>query len=323
MTSVAASAPGKAVLSGEYAVLLGAPAISMAVSRRALVSVTPADTAWHCVTAPGYSAVEGRFVVEGKTPKWLQGAEEYGLVDAAWRALHIEERHFVSIELDSRAFFDDASGEKIGLGSSAALAVALTAALSESGDLLGDAMRVHRLFQSGAGSGVDIATAVQGGLLEYRMQGAASTPLRWPQGLAFRLVWTGVPASTASKLTIFDRGGRQPALDALVSASAVMARAWQSAAQVLDQFPGYVQALRRFSDDYELGIFDAGHDKLVGEAQAAGLVYKPCGAGGGDVGVLLGTNIAQIDAFLADQPSSVCRVLECELETRGAAWERR
>ena len=41
MTALIASAPGKVVLCGEYAVLDGAPAISMAVNRRALVTLIP------------------------------------------------------------------------------------------------------------------------------------------------------------------------------------------------------------------------------------------------------------------------------------------
>lgn len=323
MTRVVASAPGKVVLSGEYAVLHGAPAVSMAVNRRALVTVTPANTTWHRVSAPGYSSVEGRFVVEGKEPKWLQGADEYRLVDAAWRALQQGAEPFVSIELDSRCFFDAKTGGKVGLGSSAALTTALTAALSESADVLGNAIRMHRLFQTGAGSGVDIATSVQGGLIEYRMQGNESAPLCWPEGLAFRLVWTGVPASTASKLQRFDRGGRRASLDTLVRVSAVMARTWHSAGEVLAQFPDYVRALREFSEDYDLGIFDAGHDTLASEARAAGLVYKPCGAGGGDVGILLGTSGEQLDEFLAARPGAGYRALKCELETRGVTWERR
>ncbi|MGB5256049.1 MAG: hypothetical protein WBN44_02250 [Woeseiaceae bacterium] len=323
MTGVIASAPGKAVLSGEYAVLRGAPAVSMAVSRRARVSVTPADTAWHRVSAPGYSATEGRFVVEGQVPRWLQGADDYRLVDAAWRTLRKNDSGFLSIELDSRAFFDARSGSKVGLGSSAALTVALTAALTESPELLDNAIRVHKLFQSDAGSGVDIATSAHGGLLEYRMQGATIAPCQWPDGLECRLVWTGVPAATTGKLARFDKGGRRASLDKLVSASTAMAQAWRSAEEVLAQFPAYVQALAEFSDDYDLGIFDAGHAKLTSQAKAEGLVYKPCGAGGGDVGILLGTKREQLDEFLVEHAEPGCRVLECGLETSGVALERR
>ena len=58
-TTVVASAPGKAVLCGEYAVLDGAPAVCMALDRRARVTVTPFEGDWNRVSAPGYSAVEG------------------------------------------------------------------------------------------------------------------------------------------------------------------------------------------------------------------------------------------------------------------------
>ena len=46
------SAPGKLVLIGEYGVLFGAPAVVMAVNRRARVELTPAEGARWILTAP-------------------------------------------------------------------------------------------------------------------------------------------------------------------------------------------------------------------------------------------------------------------------------
>ena len=322
MNSVCASAPGKVVLSGEYAVLQGAPAVCMAVDRRAIARVTPVDAAWNTVTAPGYSPVEGRFAYEAGVPRWFQGENEYKLVDAAWRSLDPASDGHLSIELDTRAFYDEASGVKIGLGSSAALTVALTAALAPTRELLASAMRVHHLFQSGSGSGVDIATSFSGGLLEYRMKDAIVSPLDWPEGLAYRLIWTGVPVSTAGKLARLQETGNGRSRDALLQSAASMAGAWRSAAAVMSQLPAYVETLRQFSNDHDLGIFEAGHDKLVAEAHAAGLVYKPCGAGGGDVGILLGTSNEQLDEFLTGMAITGCRVLECELAMQGVDWER-
>jgi phosphomevalonate kinase len=323
MSEVWASAPGKAVLSGEYAVLHDAPAICMAVNHRATVRITRQGRAWHTVSAPGYSSVEGRFVADGAETEWLQGEDEYKLVDLAWRKLSPGVNGGLAIELDTRAFFDALSGVKLGLGSSAAMTVALTAAMRRSNDVLGEASRIHQAFQAGAGSGVDIATSVRGGLLEYRMQGTRTVQLAWPTGLDYRLVWTGVPASTAGKLVEFQGRSPKRTLDALVDSAVSMVEAWQSASGVLAELPAYVETLRQFSDDYDLGIFDAGHDKLVAEAQTAGLVYKPCGAGGGDIGILLGAHSEQLDEFLVGQPESRCRKLESRLETQGVAWEQR
>ena len=322
MTGVVASAPGKVVLCGEYAVLCGAPAVCMAVDCRANVKVEHVDEAWNQVTAPGYSSVEGRFVSEGTSLEWLQGEDEFRLVDVAWRTLRQFDKGGLSIELDTRAFFDVASGKKIGLGSSAALTVALIAALTQSNDVLESATRVHRMFQHGAGSGVDIAAGISGGLIEYRMEGASILPLRWPDGLVFRLIWTGTPASTGIRLEHLKGAGHRLSREALAKAATSMAAAWRSASGIISQFPAYIEALRQFSDDYDLGIFDAGHDKLATEAAAAGLVYKPCGAGGGDVGILLGNSSEHLDDFLTGMDLLGCQRLDCELEMNGVDWER-
>lgn len=322
MSAVIASAPGKLVLCGEYAVLDGAPAICMAVNRRARATVTDADGKWHRVSAPGYSSTEGRFLVDGDTVNWLQGKDDYPIVDAVWRAVRPVENDHLSIALDTRAFVDAASRNKIGIGSSAALTVALAAALMQSGDVLERALWAHRLFQRGAGSGVDVACSVSGGLVEYRMQGAAVLSLRWPPGLACRAIWTGVPASTRMKLEKLQNSGQQRSRSVLFDAAESMANAWRSAASVMALYPAYLEALRQFSVDHDLGIFDAGHDRLVTEAAAAGLVYKPCGAGGGDVGILLGDSDEQLDDFMSGRQASGFQVLDCELDPDGVLLER-
>ncbi len=55
-----ASAPGKVVLSGEYAVLDGAPAIGMAINRRARVQVTDISGDINRVSGRGHSDAEGQ-----------------------------------------------------------------------------------------------------------------------------------------------------------------------------------------------------------------------------------------------------------------------
>ena len=309
---ITASAPGKLVLCGEYAVLDGARAISMAVDRRAVARVSISDADWHRVTAPGFTAVEGRFVGSATGIDWLAGAEQFGLVDAVMQ-IH-EPAGSLVIELDTSEFVDAASGEKIGLGSSAALAVALLAALRVTDDVFDDALAAHRRFQDGAGSGIDVATAVHGGLIEYR--GSAVTRIAWPEGLAMRVIWTGVSASTRDKLDRLEAAGVHASRQRLAHASERIASAWSSATAVLGEFPAYIDALHEFSVDHDLGIFDAGHGKLADEARAAGLVYKPCGAGGGDVGVLLGPSVQALDEFAGGTP------LDCGLELAGILLEQ-
>ncbi len=312
-----ASAPGKVVLCGEYAVLDGAPAVCMAVDRRARARISAGETDWHAVVAPGFTELEGRCVSRDGRIEWLQGGEEFRLVDAVLRALDDPPRGPLRIELDTDAFRERASARKIGLGSSAALTAALAAALLATTDVAGIAIDAHRALQGGAGSGADVAAAVAGGLIEYRMHGRAVRPLDWPEGLHFRLLWSGVTASTKDRLARYAAARRERAAGRLAGAAAAMADAWSSADSVLGVFPDYIAALRRFSVDHDLGIFDAGHDRLVGEAAAAGLVYKPCGAGGGDVGILLGRSQASLDDFIAAGRHTV----DCSLDETGVRLE--
>lgn len=305
----AASAPGKIVLSGEYAVLDGAPAVSAAVNRRARARVADFDGDWHRVTAPGFTTTEGRFALDGGEIEWLQGASEFGLVEAVMRSTGVAPEGMLSIELNTQDFIE--GGTKIGIGSSAALTVALLAALRNTRDVFDDALEAHRSLQQGVGSGVDIATAVHGGLIEFN--GSEVTRLEWPEGLAYRFVWTGIAASTKEKLGRLAAAGRFESRADLARSAAGLAAAWQSADALLEAYPAYIEDLRRFSVDHDLGIFDAGHEALVTDAAAAGLVYKPCGAGGGDVGVLLGRSEQALDEFIARR----CRQLQCTMDPLG------
>lgn len=160
-----ARAPGKLVLSGAYAVLDGAPAIVAAVDRY----VTADATRRADFITPEVRAALG------------------GTAEVPW--------------FDAGALREQ--GEKLGLGSSAAILVASLAAraLLEHGPLddfelieqvFEPALRAHALAQGG-GSGVDVAAAAFGGTLVYhrtrRAPGATPVETQVPPGS------NGVPVS--------------------------------------------------------------------------------------------------------------------------------
>ncbi len=297
-----ASAPGKIVLAGEYAVLWDAPAVCMAIDRRARAAVRQsADGKCH-VTSPGFA-----------------GADRFGIVDAVTQG----RRPALDIELDTRAFMSQ--GSKTGIGSSAALTVALLAALGNTTDVYGQALAAHRRLQDGAGSGVDIAAAVHGGLFQYEMPTNSVRSMAWPEGLAYRVIWTGVPSSTAAKLARLAGAAARPSRSALLLAAPGIAEAWHSGDvdRILDEYVEYIGILRQFSIDHDLGIFDAGHDELTDAAMVDGLVYKPAGAGGGDIGVLFGRDDAQLDAFVERHATRIRGVIPCALDATGVRLESR
>jgi phosphomevalonate kinase len=98
-----------------------------------------------------------------------------------------------------------------------------------------------------------------------------------------------------------------------------MATAWSlgDARQVLESFPGYVDALRQLSVDHDLGIFDAGHEELARLARDLGVVYKPCGAGGGDIGIVLAACEHDLEEFCNQALGQNFRILDISLEDEG------
>ncbi len=311
MTSLIASAPGKVVLCGEYAVLDGAPAISMALDRRAVVTLTPGSGGGSGLESIG-----------------LAGATDRSLFDCAVAAVGARKTDECCFVLDTSEFSDAGSARKFGIGSSAALMVALCRALA--GDETSDsdvgeiAASAHRAFQGGTGSGVDIATSVAGGLIEFRMAGNAVTRLTWPSGLTFAVLWSGVPVDTKERVDKLSTRVEKQSRKALSVAATTAAAAWKSADAdaVMTAHGEYGDALIHFSVDHDLGIFEAGHEALSRAAIDDAVVYKPCGAGGGDIGIALATNASRLDEFVERACAMGFRHLDCAIDLTGVKLER-
>ncbi len=334
MTTAVASAPGKVILSGEYAVLEGAPAICMAIDKRARAEVNITATGYQRVRTSGYIDGEWRFSAnEDGNFDWIGGDPPEGGLDLlreVWTSMGINGNF--DITLDTAEFLDADSGSNLGLGSSAALTVALVTAFSSvTGRAAGNTMhaaKAHHRLQHGRGSGVDIATSLAGGVIEYRMQDAEPwRPITWPTGLEFALLWSGLPASTSEKLQELDearRGTGSPASTTrLCEAAEDTARCWSAGETVglLAELHRYVDALMRFDVDHDLGIFDAGHKELAEAAAKRKLVYKPCGAGGGDTGVVFATDRGAVAEFADYAGQCGYRLLDVSLEACGVILE--
>jgi mevalonate kinase len=173
---VLASAPGKLVIAGEYAVLEGAPALVLAIDRQARVTLEDSDGSDYEISAPGLGihAACGRLDAAGRIAWPALGAAASAslrLVGAILETLGAEERPPpFRASLDTRAFRADGDRRrKLGLGSSAALTVALASAIRALGrrgaPSLYTLRAAHRRAQDGHGSGLDVAASRHGGLL--------------------------------------------------------------------------------------------------------------------------------------------------------------
>jgi len=270
---VVASAPGKLVLMGEYAVLRGHEAIVAAVDVRATARV------------------------QGLGPLRVNH-DEGGLLQACLDELAaLGVRATGDLAVDTSAFRDDAD-QKLGLGSSAAACVATVHALLQAGantstvdvDFVhAAAQRAHRRFQRGRGSGIDVAASAWGGTLRFRRRGDdvdVEPAPRLPATLEIMPVWTGRPQDTR------DFVGAVLALPDVDDIVAPLARAtagFVAACAAADDI-GVLAAvdearagMASLGDRAGIDVVAPPHARVAALAAEHGGAAKPSGAGGGDV----------------------------------------
>lgn len=320
---LAGQAPAKIIVVGEYLVLEGIPAVVMSFDRYAKVSITASDSDCYQFSSAFWANTSDinappalQLTLQGDHLRWLPDASRqdprYRLVQEVMQALHHggwldSSTQPVAVTIDSSDFFmQTAVGQqKLGLGSSAALTVALAttlaqwagaAPLADRQQWFSQLLSMHRQFQQGVGSGIDLAASLYGGSLIYQLDrslAASVTPLAWPANLASLCIWSGSPAATVSFVERYQawRQLTKPATQALVAqlrelamtcAQALITQATSTFLQCIDT---YAAGLKKLSAASGVDIFSAQHQHIQALARAHGVAYKPCGAGGGDIGL--------------------------------------
>lgn len=244
--SSVASAPGKLYIAGEYAVVEhGHPAILVAVDRLLTVRITEHDTsadqtqpfgvdpvgrihsAGHPEASVTWRRRAGRAVPDLEQPG---AAFVLAVIHAVEELAQQQGRTLKVYDVNIESELDDASGRKYGLGSSAAVTVAMVKALTSFYELELTAIQQYKLAFVAAshaqkvGSGGDLAASLFGGCIRFtavdrqwvtnRLEDTALGALidmPWPglsiarlrvfeSSSALRLMvgWTGSPASTPS-----------------------------------------------------------------------------------------------------------------------------
>lgn len=313
-----ASAPGKIVLWGEYAVLAGAPASVLALNTYANVTAALSpDNRWHFSSA-GFNANPASC-----EPRELPRQPAAGFISAIlehWEVTSLNEcASPMSIHTDSSAFF--AGSQKLGLGSSAAICTATYLLLCELTDreaTLTEAMAIHKHWQGGKGSGLDIASVWHGGLIHF--QAGSAAPATLPADLHWQVIFSGKSAGTKDHIASFD-AWRQKAnttpLDHLVKASIDLC----AGSPRLADLARYCEALKAFDESANVNIFTHEHTRLGTLAAASGVLYKPCGAGGGDIGIGFSDDPGALAVFRQRAAEDGFLPLDLEMASHGVALE--
>lgn len=343
MTRVEASAPGKLFLLGDYAVLDGAPALLVAVNRRARVVLETRSDDALVVHAPDLGIDAARATVDTRGDlAWDDAAQadRLGLVAAIWRALAADglaPPRGATLQLDTSGFFENTpeGRRKLGLGSSAALTVALAAALVRAAGRpfaatpawIARLVALHGAWQGGRGSGADIATSMAGGLGVYRRDAGAPTwaPAAWPPaGVHCLFVWSGESVSTAGYLARLAAWRQAHAAEYAARMSELCSLAESTPAALAGDAAGFVKlvaaygaALERFAASSGLVIYSPEQVEAARIAQREGAAFKPCGAGG-DFGVVVAHAAPQLERVRRAIMAAGLRVEGLAMEPPGA-----
>jgi phosphomevalonate kinase len=286
-----ASVPGNLLLAGEYAVLeSGGLGIAAAVERRVTVRVS---------SAAGLEIV-GSW--GGNPVSWRRGAEAQSpLFDAVVRSACADRPEpRARIEVDSSPFFD-VSGRKLGYGSSAAVAVGVSAALLRAIEgappslehVFRVSLAAHRAFQGGRGSGYDVASSLHGGTGLFRGGELPEWLPRELSWLAGALVFHGARPIATSGATARYRAWRErePA-----AAREFLARSGAAVLSLLEARTRALEAILELRNvALRLGEAIGVSSAMLppDELRKLGGIWKALGAGN------------EIGVFLADNPDAV------------------
>jgi len=335
---IEAKAPGKLILIGEYAVLEGAPAVVMAVNRYATTSIKISQTNKFNVNSTSLKGFSCNFAIQQNGELKFSSAVLKNQLDKLnYFIFSFREAHRVlkagrinlpplDITLDTADFFQKETGNKLGLGSSAALSVALYGGLlsypnqemqlrCSKNDLFNAVNSMHRLAQGQIGSGIDVAASVFGGALKYQLvhkkkpSSGLMNQIDIPSDLHILPVWTEQQASTKEMVTRVnsfhkkDKRSYKRFIDEMSELSQLGCDmlTQNSTIEFMKIVHDYHQVLKRFGDESDTPIISDAHQRIADIVYFSGnAVYKSSGAGGGDFGIVFSQSEDELD-YLKNQ----------------------
>lgn len=288
MTEFVTKAPGKLMIAGEYAVLFGHAALTAAVDRDAICSYVPGD-GWQFFTRVGQDFIR---------------QNDHPLLVAALRASDFfgHKTRPGTYSVDTSAFFDSDSSQKLGLGSSAAATVALCKMiLAQEGIddrhlLLNLALKAHGDFSEGFGSGADVAVCVFGGAITY--QKTKDSPLIKSANL--RCAWPNF-IFIDTKRSQNTRDFVKQVLKSAEQQSNFVTDFCRHSARLCDELFHVVDDVNRLITIMDalyhllnalgqragVDIISVPHTRIHDLARTHGGTAKPSGAGGGDISLAI------------------------------------
>ena len=294
MKKIIVSAPGKIILSGEHAVVYGKPALVAAVSSKRLYATLQVQS----------SKFKVQSVISNikKTNQYLA------------KIIHVfEEKNKVSVDKNLSLVIDSQIPVKVGMGSSASLAVATVGALQIWFGKPWNPQEINELAyeaeksQHGNSSGIDPTIVTHGGLLWYRkeleyLKTFWLLPYKLPKTFApIVVINTGRSETTGDLVTgvVGRMADKDPdGFNLLLSEVEKATRALAAAIHDEDEVSFRRTMTRNEFLLERMGVVSRETQKLVREIESCGGAAKISGAGG----VKTGSGIVMA---IADKPQKL------------------
>jgi phosphomevalonate kinase len=193
---------------------------------------------------------------------------------------------------------------------------------------------LHRAFQGGRGSGLDVAASYAGGAIRFSLDAAGMPQIgsvRLPNGVGFAGIFAGRSASTPELIAHYrawrrDRPAEAAALlrrlTALAEAGCEAARG-DDAAGWIEAFAAYGRGLGDLGEAIGVEVVTAEHRQIGDEAARLGVAYKVSGAGGGDLGLACAVDAEALAAFTKRVTDRGFRVINVSLAAHGLLVQQR
>lgn len=282
-SKIEVTAPGSIMLMGEHAVLFGEPALACAVDARLAVELRPRD--------------DRQVLIDSALGHYHGSLDALTPMPALAFVLAVIERYRAQLTHGFELVIRSGFSHTVGLGSSAAVTAAATAALAcyagaetDARALFDNALAAVHQVQQGRGSGTDLAASIHGGVIAYRLQPRELRPLPGCPPLA--LYYSGYKLKTPEVLArVEQRARHQPQLyrslyrlmgqTTRAAEQALQAQDWPALGELMNVYQGLMDAL---------GVCDATLAEMVYRLREEPAVHgsKISGSGLGDCVLALG-----------------------------------
>lgn len=341
--------PGKLIILGEYAVLEGGYCLVTATNRYANAIFKKSEDGYFAIQAPAIKVPLLKFFIDetgrvkfiGKPIReviektsFFSAIFEFSarkLLDLGIKIPPLE------IFLDTFDFFYTQNLIKLGLGSSAALTVALVSGLLSANVIDPDqitpeflmklAMESHNNAQGIKGSGADIVTSIYGGTLKYQIKDKEIKfkQIKFPDNLYYSCVWSGTPSSTKGYIGKFNKFKKDAPSDfqnkiqemIIISNEGIQHFEDKNITGFLEFYDKYFTELLDLNQRMDIPVISEAHNQIYSIARNLGAYYKSSGAGGGDLGIVFSDDpsiITKVNAALKEHGFDV---LDLKFSTEG------